>query len=83
MKTFTATERRKLQRLMDAATKANNARHKAESALNKYCDAVWGFAPADRDLDEIIDDCFGGCGVTMNMDAEHFIDLMNEADDRA
>lgn len=81
MKTFTATERRRLQRLMDAATKANNARHKAESALNKYCDKVWGFAPADRDLDQIIDFCFGGCGVSGNMDAEHFIEAMNEVSD--
>lgn len=79
MQKFTATERRKLQRLMDAATKANNAAHIAESALNKYCDDVWGFAPADRDLDEIIDNCFGGAGVSEDMEAERFIEVMNEA----
>jgi hypothetical protein len=61
---FTTTERGKLQRLMNAATKAHNAAHKADRALNAYCDAVWGFAPGDRDLDQIIDHCFGGCGVS-------------------
>lgn len=70
-------ETARLQRLIDAAVKANNAVHRAEQALNKFCDATWGFAPSDRDLDSIIDDVFGGCGQSIGMDAADFISEMN------
>lgn len=71
--------KRKLQSLINASVKANNAVHKAESALYKFCEKEWGFTPADRDLDNIIDGCFGGCGHSMEFNADEFIDTMNAA----
>lgn len=69
-------DKRKLQRLIDAAVKANNACHKAERALNKFCDDEWGFAPSDRDCDNILDSVYGGCGTSGGMSAQGFIDDM-------
>lgn len=75
-------DKRKLQRLIDASVKANNACHKAEGALNNFCEETWGFVPGERDLDNIIDAVYGGCGSSGGMKAEGFIkDMDNEARD--
>lgn len=71
--------KKKLQKLIDAAVKANNACHTAERALNKFCDETWGFAPADVDLDNIIDSVYGGCGGSGGMSADGFISDMDGA----
>lgn len=71
--------KRKLQSLINATVKANNACHKAERELNNFCEAEWGFAPQDRDCDNIIDSVFGGCGHSMGMSAQSFIDDMEAA----
>jgi hypothetical protein len=68
--------KRKLQSLINASVKANNAKHKAERALNKFCEEEFGFAPSDNDCDYIIDSVFGGCGYSMGMSAEEFISHM-------
>lgn len=70
--------KRKLQSLINAAIRAHNAVHKADQALNKYCDDRWGFAPSDRSLDGIIDGCMGGCGNSMMFDADEFVEIMDE-----
>lgn len=66
-------DKKKLQRLINASVKANNACHVAERALNKFCDETWGFAPSDEDLDNILDSVYGGCGGSHGMSAEGFI----------
>lgn len=72
----------KLQRLINAAAKGHTMAYRATSALDKYCETVWGFAPSDRDCDLIIDSCLGGCGASTGMPAGEFIDIMNaEVDD--
>lgn len=76
-------DKRKLQRLIDASIKAHNAVHKADRALNKYCEDTWGFAPSDRDLDNILDSVFGMCGHSTGMSAEEFVaDMDKEARNR-
>lgn len=72
-------DKKKLQRLINASTKANNAVLVAEQALNDFCDEEWGFAPADRDVDAVLDGCMGGCGQAHNMPADEFIEAMNIA----
>lgn len=71
-------DKRKLQRLIDACVKANNAVIKAEQSLNEYCDQTWGFAPSDRDMDNILDNVYGGCGGSEGMAAKEFIEEMDE-----
>lgn len=68
--------KRKLQSLINATVKANNACHKAEMALNEFCENEWGFVPQDRDCDNIIDSVYGGCGQSTGMSAQGFIDDM-------
>lgn len=67
---------RKLQKLIDACVKAHNDAFDAEQALNAECESVYKYTPADEDLDEIIDACFGGCGKSSGMDAAYFDKLM-------
>ncbi len=74
-----ATDKKKLQRLIDTATKTSNAFGKAMSDLAKFELEHWDFEHGDRDIDEIIDGCCGGAGGSTGMTAEHFIELMDAA----
>ena len=67
-------DKRKLQRLIDNATKAHNAVHKADAAIHNYCHEVWQFNEFD---DSIIDGCLGGCGHSNGMTADEFIKVMS------
>lgn len=78
---LTDRQKRKLQRLIDASVKAHNDQYDRQESLNNYAEELWGFIPADRDLDGIIDGCLGGCGRSDGLDVETFIRDMNEAAD--
>lgn len=70
---------KQLQRMINKTTKASNAFQLAQSELNDWCIAHYGFEPAERDVDGIIDSVFGGCGLASNMSAEEFDRLMKDA----
>ena len=57
-----ATERKKLQRLIDRAAKAASAFYLANKALCEFCVEKYGCEPADVDCDQIIDAVQGGAG---------------------
>lgn len=78
---LSVSEKKKLQRLIDASVKAHNEQYDRQRSLNKYAEELWGFAPSDRDLDNIIDGCLGGCGRSSGFDVEEFIADMNGAMD--
>lgn len=75
---LTSQQKQTLKRLIAASAKANNAAWKAETALNDFCEDVWGYNPGDRDCDAIIDGCMGGCGASSGMSVEEFIEDMND-----
>jgi hypothetical protein len=65
--------------MIKKSVSAHNAVHLADRELNKFCEEVWGFAPSDRDVNEIIDGVFGGCGLSRGMSIMDFVRIMNEA----
>lgn len=69
--------KRKLQSLINASIKGNNAAHMAERFLVKYCVERWGFDPGEEDVDWIIDGCMGGCGFSSGFSADEFIREMD------
>lgn len=71
--------RQKLQRLIDRCAAAYNAAHEAATALNEECERLYGRAPADIDVDYIIDGVYGGCGLSEGMDARDFHETMLQA----
>lgn len=68
-----ARQKTKLKKLIDNAAKANTVAFEATTKLNNFCEEVWGFAPADHDIDAIIDGVLGGCGSASGMSVEDFI----------
>lgn len=68
-----------LQKMIDDCVAANNAAHRATTALNEWCIDKYGFEPGDRDIDAIIDAVLGGSGVSNGMKADEFRRLMEEA----
>ncbi|QGZ14028.1 hypothetical protein PP939_gp207 [Rhizobium phage RL38J1] len=78
-KTLTMDEAKKLILLIKKATRAHNDVHLADRELNNFCEEIWGFAPSDRDVDEIIDSVFGGCSLSRGMSIFEFTAAMNKA----
>ena len=76
IKPLTKAQKVKLQKLIDRATKAHQAAFEATTALNAWCDKVYGFTAGDVDADSIIDAVLGGCGSPSGMSAEQFNDEM-------
>lgn len=71
--------KRKLQSLINASVRAHDAAFDTATALNLFCEEHFGFAPADGDVDTIIDGCMGGSGRSIGMSADEFIAAMEEA----
>jgi hypothetical protein len=71
-------DKKQLSKLIVRATNASNAYGKAMNDLAKFELKHWGFEHADRDIDQIIDGCCGGCGFSRGMTADEFIRLMDE-----
>lgn len=74
-----ATERKKLQRLIDRTAKAASAFYLANKALCDFCVEKYGCEPADVDCDQIIDAVQGGAGVSAGLPADDFDEAMVEA----
>lgn len=74
-----ASERRKLQRLINLTTKGANAFYWANKALCEFCIERYGCEPADVDCDQIIDAVQGGAGVSAGLPADDFDEAMVEA----
>ncbi|EPG2416616.1 hypothetical protein QEK82_001555 [Stenotrophomonas maltophilia] len=74
-----ATERRKLQRLINLTTKGANAFYWANKALCEFCIEKYGCEPADVDCDQIIDSVQGGAGDSAGLTADEFDAAMREA----
>lgn len=69
---------RELQRLINRSVKAHNAALDAANELNDYCIVRWNITPSDLDADNIIDACFGGCGMSDGMKAADFERTMQQ-----
>lgn len=67
---------KKLQRLIDRASRAHSEAYRATAALNDFCESKYGFAPSDIDADQIIDAVLGGCGDPQGMSSEEFDRIM-------
>lgn len=68
----------KLQKLINRAVKANNEAFTAGMNLNDFCASEYGFIPSEYDLDEIIDSCYGGSGLSNGMTANQFDSIMRK-----
>lgn len=62
------------------AASANAAASEANSTLNELCESIWGFAPADRDVDAILDSVFGLAGTANSIKIDEFIGHMDDAE---
>lgn len=69
---------RKLQGLINKATKTNNANYRAEQALAAYAEEIYGRTWSDVDADGIIDAVCGGCGAAPGMKAQEFDEEMRQ-----
>lgn len=75
-KPLTASERRKLQGMINRTAKTGRAYYEQQAALNDWARERYGVEPGDIDADVIIDAVFGGSGNPCGMDADEFDDIM-------